>query len=159
MTETRWLSEDEVQAWRPLAAMLLLLPPHLGAALQPHGLTFFEYSTLVVLDASEDRTRSMTELAVLSNGELSRTSHSAKRLEQRGLIRRHRCPTDRRVTLVSLTEDGLALLAAAAPGHVESVRDAVFDALTPDEAIQLGRLAGNVMRRLDPDGPWDPATD
>ena len=154
MDETRWLSDDEIEAWRPLAALTLLLPPHLDEALQPHGLSFFEYSVLVVLSGESDRTMPMSALAHLANGSLSRTSHGARRMEERGLLTRSRCADDGRVTLVTLTDDGHQKLVDAAPAHVESVRTAIFDALTPDQAADLGHLVEIILNHIHPTGPW-----
>ncbi len=154
MGERQWLSEEETGAWRPLAALVLLLPSHLEEAVQAHGLTFFEYSVLVVLSGAPDRTMPMSELAHLANGSLSRTSHGARRLENRGLVERHRCPNDGRVTLVTLTDVGYQRLANAAPDHVTSVRHAIFDALTPQQAAELARLTTTILTHLAPAGPW-----
>lgn len=154
MGETRWLSDDEIKAWRPLAALALLLPPRLEESLQAHGLTFFEYSVLVVLADAQDRTAPMSELAHLAGGSLSRTSHSARRLEQRGVLQRSQCPTDRRVTLVSLTDEGQQLLVEAAPNHVEAVRSVIFDVLTPSQAKELGQHVTTILTNLAPTGPW-----
>ncbi len=154
MSEPRWLNHDESKSWRPLSALLFVLPPHLEEAVQVHGLTYYEYYVLVVLSTAPERTMPMSDLAMLANGSLSRTSHGARRLERRGLLRRHRCPEDGRVTLVTLTDEGHDLLVAAAPAHVESVRKAVFDVLDPDEAAELGRLAAKVINEINPTGPW-----
>jgi hypothetical protein len=43
---------------------------------------------------------------------------------------------------------------SAAPDHVESVRVAILDALTPAQMAQFGQLAQIVLTHLDPDGPW-----
>lgn len=159
VTEVPWLSDDELEAWKPLAALLLLAPPRLSTELAAHGLTFFEYSTLVVLDSADDRTLSTSELAVLANGELSRTSHGAKRLERRGLVERRRCPSDGRITLVTLTAAGRDLLVAAAPDHVRSVRQLMLDGLGPDDVRELGRISQLILDRLAPDGPWGTTAD
>jgi DNA-binding MarR family transcriptional regulator len=154
VSDPRWLTDDEIESWRPLAALVLLLPSYLEEAVQVHGLTFFEYSVLVVLSDAPDRTMPMSELAHLANGSLSRTSHGARRLEERGLLSRSRCPDDGRVTLVTLTDDGHRQLVDAAPAHVESVRHAIFDALTPDQAAVLGHLVEIILNHIQPTGPW-----
>ena len=153
MGDTRWLSPDELDAWIPLAGLALFLPGYLDEALKPHGLTFFEYSTLSALSHADDRTLPMTSLAHLANGSLSRMSHTTRRLEQRSWLRRAACPDDRRVTLVSLTEQGHRTLVDAAPVHVESVRRAVFDVLAPDQVPQLARIGRSVVESINPGGP------
>ena len=154
VSDTRWLSGDEIDDWKPVAALVLLMPGYLDEAIQESGLTFFEYSVLVALSSAPDRTKPTSEVAHLANGSLSRTSHGARRLEQRGLLRRHRCPTDGRVTLLTLTDEGQRQLADAAPAHVESVRHAIFDVLAPEQAAELGRLTTAILRNLHPTGPW-----
>lgn len=154
MSDPRWLTDDEIDSWKPLAALVLLLPPYLEEAVQEHGLTFFEYSVLVVLADAPDRTMPMSEIAHLANGSLSRTSHGARRLEEQGLLSRSRCPDDGRVTLVTLTDDGHRRLVDAAPAHVESVRSAIFDALIPEQATDLGHLVEIILNHIQPTGPW-----
>ena len=149
---TKWLSTEESAAWVRLIALAELLPGALDAQLlRDAGLTHFEYVALMALAEAPDRTMRMTELASRTNATLPRLSHVARRLEERGLIRRFPCPTDRRATNATVTEAGLQLIADAAPGHVETVRAQVLDALTPDQLQQLYSIAGAVLARLDPD--------
>ena len=46
-----------------------------------------------------------------------------------------------------LTDEGFAVLAAAAPGHVEAVRQSLFDRLTPEQVRQLAEICGAVLGR------------
>ncbi|WP_448003536.1 MarR family winged helix-turn-helix transcriptional regulator [Agromyces bauzanensis] len=150
--DTRWLSTEESAAWVRLVALAELLPGVLDAQLlRDAGLTHFEYVALMALAGAPDRTMRMTELAARTNATLPRLSHVARRLEERGLISRFPCPTDRRATNATITEAGLQLIADAAPGHVETVRANVLDALTPEQLEQLYAIAGAVLARLDPD--------
>lgn len=161
MDEPRWLEPDERDAWRHLSSVLLLLPGHLDAALVGDGLTFFEYSILVVLSGNEDRCRRTSELAFTTQGSLSRLSHATKRLEARGWVRREPCPDDGRVTMVHLTDEGFAVLERAAPRHVESVRRAVFDVLDAEQVAQLGAIGAAIHGALRPGmpAPWEQPTD
>ncbi|WP_108666448.1 MarR family winged helix-turn-helix transcriptional regulator [Euzebya rosea] len=150
MTDTRWLSPDELQAWRWLSALLLVLPGQLEDTLRPHGLSFFEYSIMAGLSSSPDRTRPMSELAQVANGSLSRLSHAARRLESRGWLQRCRSTEDGRVTLATLTDEGQRHLVAAAPDHVESVRQAVFDVLEPGQVQQMRDIASAIVDNVVP---------
>ncbi|WP_448809048.1 MarR family winged helix-turn-helix transcriptional regulator [Agromyces bauzanensis] len=151
-SETRWLSTEESAAWVRLIALAELLPGALDAQLlRDAGITHFEYVALMALAEAPERTMRMTALAARTNATLPRLSHVARRLEERGLITRFPCPTDRRATNATLTEAGLELLADAAPGHVETVRANVLDALSPEQLQQLYAIAGAVLARLDPD--------
>jgi DNA-binding MarR family transcriptional regulator len=142
MAETRWLSADEQRTWRAfLHATQRVLDEvdrqlHRDAGL-PHGY----YEILVRLSEAPDRTLRMSQLAASLLSSRSRLSHAVARLEEKGWIERHECPSDRRGQLAVLTEEGFAALAAAAPGHVERVRSLVFDPLTPAQARELGRIS------------------
>lgn len=157
MAEPQWLDEAELASWQPLAALLLLLPTRLDEEMQPTGLSFFDYSALVMLERAPDRQLPMKQLARVASASLSRSSHAAKRLERRGLVERSPSPSDRRVTLVTLTDEGLDALRSSAPTHVSGVRRAVLDVLSPDELAQLGGLAAKIVTHLHPAGaPPDP---
>ena len=150
--ETRWLNTEESAAWVRLIALAELLPGALDAQLlRDAGLTHFEYVALMSLADAPDRTMRMTELASRTNATLPRLSHVARRLEERGLIERFPCPTDRRATNATITRAGLDLLDSAAPGHVDTVRQNVLDALSAEQLEQLYQIAGAVLTRLDPD--------
>jgi DNA-binding MarR family transcriptional regulator len=120
------------------------------------------YSLLVWLSETPERRMRMTELAERSKITRSRLSHAISRLEQNGWVRRENCPSDRRGQLAVLTDEGFAALAAAAPGHVEAVRSAIFDRLTPDQIRQLGEIHRVIAEGLQPktaagspaDLPW-----
>jgi DNA-binding MarR family transcriptional regulator len=150
-TETRWLNTEESAAWVRLVALAELLPGALDAQLlRDAGLTHFEYGVLMAIADAPNRTMRMTELAARTNATLPRLSHVARRLEERALIERFPCPEDRRATNATITAAGLALLESAAPGHVDTVREKVLDALTPEQLGQLYEIAGAVLAQLDP---------
>jgi DNA-binding MarR family transcriptional regulator len=147
---TRWLSDDELRAWLKLAGVMLKLAPALDSQLQRDSdLTHFDYLCLAMLSESEDRTLTMSTLAGSTNASLSRLSHVVTKLERRGWVSRMPSPASKRVTLVTLTDDGWDVLVKAAPGHVETVRSLVFDGLTPDDVAALERIAGHVVERIE----------
>lgn len=150
MDEPRWLDESEQQAWRKLAAVILKLPGELEGQLQRDaGMTQFEYWVIAMLSEAPDRTLRLSQLAARSNGSLSRLSHVVTRLEKRGWLRREPCPDDARATLAVLTEAGWEKVVAAAPGHVETVRRLVFDALDRHDVEELGRICGVILDRVE----------
>lgn len=150
---TRWLTADERTAWVRLVAVTELLPGALDTQLRrDSGLTHFEYFVLAMLSEAPDHTLRMTSLARLTSATLPRLSHVVRRLEERGLLSRRPCPDDRRATIATLTETGYGVVVAAAPGHVDTVRRLVVDALTPEQLQQLSVIADALLPRLDPDG-------
>jgi DNA-binding MarR family transcriptional regulator len=149
MDEPRWLTDEEQQAWRPLAALLFRLPAALDAQLQRDAqLTHFEYMVLASLSEAPDRALRMSDLAAMASGSLSRLSHVVSRLERRGWVRREACPGDGRFINAVLTDEGWRKVAGAAPGHVEAVRKLIVGALTPEEFRALGAASRQVLDRL-----------
>jgi DNA-binding MarR family transcriptional regulator len=147
MAEPRWLDEKEQQAWRAFIAAQRVVNGRIEQQLQrdagmPH--TYFEI--LVRLsDATDGRLR-MSELAVSTLGSRSRLSHAVTRLEKVGWVRREGIESDRRGQVAILTDEGRQKLKETAPGHVETVRQAVFDALTEEQVDQLRDICAALAR-------------
>ncbi len=150
--EPRWLSSDEREMWMRLVGLTILLPTAVEAQLKRDaGISFFEYHVLAMLSEAKGRTRLMSELAFWANSSLSRLSHVVTRLEKQGWVRREACPTDGRATNAVLTDEGFAHLEANAPGHVEEVRQLVFDRLEPGDVAALSAVLGRILEGVDPD--------
>jgi DNA-binding MarR family transcriptional regulator len=149
MGDTRWLSDDEQQAWRSFLVATNLLYDQLDHELQrdagfPHGY----YEILVRLSEAPARRLRMSQLAERSQSSRSRISHAVARLEEAGWVRREQCPTDRRGAFAVLTDEGFAALAAAAPGHVAGVRRHVFDTLSDEQVVQLRAISEALVAHL-----------
>ena len=153
-SKTRWLNDEEEEAWRSFANAMHKLRWALECQLERDAhLSFIEYHALARLSEEPDHTLRMSELAEVTNASLSRLSHLVKRLESRGLVRREPDPADGRFTNAILTDKGYKKLLASAPGHVETVRDLVIDALSPAELQQLREASERMVARID--GPAD----
>jgi DNA-binding MarR family transcriptional regulator len=122
----------------------------------PHGY----YEILVHLSEAPERSMRMGELADRTRSSRSRLSHAVDRLQERGWVERGDCPTDRRGQLANLTDAGFAALEAAAPGHVEAVRQHVIDQLTTDQVGQLEQICTAIVTGLEPcrEAALDPAS-
>ncbi len=139
--EPRWLSEQEQLVWRRFAAVLHQLPAALDAQLVREGnLIQFSYWVLAMLSETPGHALRMSELATRSNSSQSRLSHLMGRLEGRGLVVRRPATDDGRGAFAELTPEGLQLVVQLAPGHVAEVRELVFDALRPEQVVQLGEI-------------------
>ncbi|OXM67565.1 MULTISPECIES: MarR family winged helix-turn-helix transcriptional regulator [Amycolatopsis] len=151
MSEPRWLSEDEQRVWRAFSAAVTMLRSHVESQLQRDaGMPHTYYEVLVVLSESPGRTLRMSELAEKCHSSRSRLSHAVARLEANGWVRRDSCGTDKRGSFARLTDRGFAALVAAAPGHVEAVREALFDALTPGQVRALEEISEAIRDQLTP---------
>ncbi|GHD02458.1 MarR family winged helix-turn-helix transcriptional regulator [Zhihengliuella salsuginis] len=152
MTEPRWLTPEEREAWLALWAVMLKLPSTLDSELHKQArLTIFDYNVLAMLSEQDDRTLTMSQLAGKTNASLSRLSHVVKKLENRGWLERKQSPVDARVTMAILTDEGIASVEALAPEHVESVRRLMFDQLDAQDVSDLTRIGQKVVRGLDSD--------
>jgi DNA-binding MarR family transcriptional regulator len=146
----KWLTPAQLKAWKALMLMLARLPTALEGQLQRDSqLSFIEYYVLAALSERPERTMRMSELAVLTNAELSRLSHLITRLQKRGYVRREPDPEDGRYTNAVLTDAGYDLVVAAAPGHVAAVRELVIDALDDTALAALHNSAERIIARID----------
>lgn len=151
--EPRWLTQPELAAWLRLIGVVELLPGVLDSQLRRDaGLTHFEYFVLAMLSEAPGRTRRMSSLALQTNATLPRLSNVVRRLEDRGLAERFTPPDDLRASDVRLTEAGWETVRTTAVGHVTTVRERVFDALTPEQVAQLTEIAGAILAHLSPAG-------
>lgn len=147
------MDDLESEAWLGLVSVLELLPVALDSQLQRHSkLTHFEFTVLSLLRFAPENTFQMKELAAQTNATLPRLSHVVSRMEQRGLVERLPCPTDKRATNVRLTSVGRREVIRAIPAHIANVRSLVLDQLTRDELDSLARIVKKVGGNLDPTG-------
>lgn len=146
---TRWLSPAEQRAWRSYVSASSLLEDTIDRQLQAEaGMPHLYYSILAMLSEAPDRRLRMTELAEILKITRSRLTYAVTRLENDGAVRREGCPTDKRGHVAALTDEGMALLERTAPGHVETVRSAVFDHLTAEQVGQLEEICGSIARAI-----------
>src|SRR5580693_2167940 len=141
MLMTRWRTEDEHRAWRRLLRMTSQLNARMNRQLQDEaGISLADYDVLVVLSEAPEGRQRVFELADALAWEQSRVSHQLARMQRRDLVARQECPADARGAFVVLTGTGRAAIERAAPGHVEMVRQLVFDGLGPDQLTALTAL-------------------
>ena len=150
---TRWLTSAEQRAWRAYIAATHLLEDAIDRQLQQEaGMPHLYYSILAYLSEEPDRRLRMTDLAERLKITRSRLTYAVTRLEKDGLLRREGCPSDKRGSTAVLTDAGVATLEETAPGHVETVRTALFDHLSPEQVGQLEEICTGVAQALQGDG-------
>ncbi len=149
MTEPRWLDDDEKATWRLYLAATRLVEDALDRQLrEDSGIPLSYYEILVRLSAQPDRTLRMSELAELTLSSRSRLSHAVAKLEGMGWVERRPCEDDRRGQWATLTDQGFAALAEAAPGHVEAVRQRLFDPLSAKQQAGLADACREIVTAL-----------
>jgi DNA-binding MarR family transcriptional regulator len=139
VTKVRWLTPEEQSVWRAFLDVSRLMTDQMNRQLSDDsGMSLPEYEILVALSEAPDRRLRMSELADRVLSSRSRITHTVGRMEERGHVHREACADDGRGVLCVLADAGFAVLEAAAPSHVESVRSAMFDPLTAKEVDALG---------------------
>ncbi|MET7286782.1 MarR family transcriptional regulator [Streptomyces sp. NPDC005573] len=131
------------QGWCALSLLHGRIETHIERALQSqHDLSVREYSLLDVLSRQHDgegghlQMKQVADAVVLSQ---SATTRLVTRLEDRGLLERYLCPTDRRGIYTNVTEAGLGLLEAARPTNDAALREALEEAAGKTELAPLVR--------------------
>jgi len=115
-------------------------------------LSYVQFQILAKL-ADADGQLTMTDLADGVVYSRSGLTHQAGLLEKAGLITRDASPHDQRATLVDITEAGRARVAKVLPGHIQVVRNLLFDSLSDEDVHTLGEImsrARDHMRALPP---------
>ncbi|MFJ6722804.1 MarR family winged helix-turn-helix transcriptional regulator [Streptomyces sp. NPDC091259] len=139
MTATDSALTALAQGWCALSLLHGRIEAHIERSLQSaHGLSVREYSLLDVLSRQHSgpgghlRMHQVADSVVLSQ---SATTRLVSRLEDRGLLNRYLCDTDRRGIYTDVSEAGLALLAEARPTNDAALREAL------DAAAEVPELA------------------
>jgi DNA-binding MarR family transcriptional regulator len=140
-------------AWRVLleahAAVTDLLERELE---QERGLPLSKFEVLLKLAEAPGGRMRMLELAqsvLLSKSGLSRL---VDRMEEAELVRRERCPSDRRGAYAVLTDEGRALLRRAAPVHLRGIQEHFARHLDDDDVPVLTHVLGKVNAAARDDG-------
>lgn len=150
--EPRWLTREERGAWMRLQAVLQLLPAALDSQLRHDAqFTHVEYYALAMLSDAPHQQLQMKELAGHTNSSLPRLSRVISGLESEGYVERIPNSRDARATDVRLTPRGQEALTQAAPGHVNKVRETVFDPISSEDVSTLVRICDAWLDVLDPD--------
>ena len=148
---SQWLTDDQQRAWRGLLQMSSRLDARLNRDLQQaSGLSLADYDVLVLLTEAPDGRLRMFQLMEDLQWEQSRLSHHIARMQRRGLVAREECTTDKRGAFVVLTHAGRDAIEKAAPGHVATVRQLVFDGLSDEQVAMLESFVTRVLSRMDP---------
>jgi DNA-binding MarR family transcriptional regulator len=148
-SDVRWLTPEEQGVWRAFLDVSRLMIEQMNRQLsEESAMSLPEYEILVALSEAPDRRLRMSELADRVISSRSRITHTVGRMEERGLVHREACLDDGRGVLCVLTDAGFAVLEAAAPGHVETVRSLMFDPLTPDDVEALGVALCKIREEL-----------
>jgi DNA-binding MarR family transcriptional regulator len=121
-----------------------ILQASVDEALRPHNLTFARYEALVLLSFSQRGSLPMRMMGERLQLHPTSITNIVDRLEADGLVRRLRHPSDRRTTLVEITDAGRERLEPA----TAAVMDADFGlvGLTEPDADRLSEVLTKVRQ-------------
>lgn len=111
------------------------------------GLSYVQFEILAKLAHTDERL-TMTDLADGVVYSRSGLTHQAGLLEARGLITRAASPDDQRAIVVTITRKGRALVAAVMPGHIDVVRELLFDSLSERDVRVLAEMMGKARDHM-----------
>jgi DNA-binding MarR family transcriptional regulator len=138
-------TEESVRTWVRFVATHSAITRELEAQLMgAHGLTLSDYDVLVQLARAPEHKMRNIELAkaiVLTRSGVTRLVDG---LERDGLVARASCPSDKRGTLIALTDEGLRRLREAADTHLDGVRQLFLERIGPDGRAALDDLLGHL---------------
>jgi DNA-binding MarR family transcriptional regulator len=142
------LDPQQLEAYFVLLEAVSLLQYQVEQQLRAEGgISYVQFQLLARLaDAHGQLT--MTQLADGVVYSRSGLTYQAGLLEKAGLITRGPSPDDERATLVTITDDGLALLGRLLPGHIQVTRRLLFDPLSDDDLHHLGDIMTRVRDHM-----------
>ena len=136
-------TRDEValKLWVVLARAYAAIAEHARAHAATHDLTPLEFGALEALHHKGDMLLGelQDKMLVTSGG----ITYLVDRLEEKGLVRRLACPSDRRARYASLTPKGTRLVKDIFPDHVRWMRRALAglsDAEQREATVLLRKL-------------------
>jgi DNA-binding MarR family transcriptional regulator len=142
------LDPQQLGAYFALMEAVGLLRHHVEQHLRTEGdLSYVQFQLLARL-ADTDGQLTMTQLADGVVYSRSGLTYQADLLEKAGLIARAPSSEDERATLVTITDNGLALFGRVLPGHIQVVRGLLFDPLSGDDLHHLGDIVTRVRDHM-----------
>ncbi|MCF2706005.1 MarR family transcriptional regulator [Arcanobacterium haemolyticum] len=141
------LTPVEESAWRSFMRGSLLLFHALNRDLvDAANITLNDYEILALLSESPENSLRMSTIADSVVHSRSRLTHTVRRLETRGFVRRTTDPLDRRGVNCELTPKGAQILRNCEPVHVSSVRRHLIDKLGHEQVGELNVIFAELLK-------------
>ena len=146
-----WGDGDAMVAATSIARAHQILLGRINAALSPHGLTFSRFEVLALLYFSRAHELPMGKIGTRLQVHPTSVTSLVNRLEADDLVKRLEHPTDRRTTLVRLTNHG----AHITPRCAAALEEIGFglDALAPADQQQI---AAHITALREANRDWTP---
>ena len=112
------------------------------------GLSYIQFQILAVLGESAEGRQRMTDVADRLVHSRSGLTYQVGQLAELGLVAKAPSPEDERSVIVSITPRGRELLDRVMTGHVQVVRQLLFEPLSDGDVAGLGDVLGRVRRHM-----------
>ena len=134
-----WLTDN---LGRRLNAMTNAANRGMEEEIAEFGISFVEFVTLV--NCYEGTADTVTGISRTAPVDAARISRAAWELSERGLIRRERLQSDRRIVILSLTDEGYAL-AEAARNRVIDRNVALLEGVTDEQKATFTAVSEKIL--------------
>lgn len=145
-------TDAQIAAWRALARAFGEATRSQERLLEGTGLDLAEYDVLVTLAQGPPEGMRPTDLADSALLTKSGMTRLLQRVEDRGLIERRSCPTDRRAHYIALTALGRSRLRRAAPALLRGLAS-LLAGLAPHDLAALQRISERIAEATTPHSP------
>lgn len=145
------LSLEDRASWAVTTSAFLTLQSRVEGDLHREaGMTPFEFHVLLVLAGVEAEAGelAMSVLAYRVDSSLSRLSHVVRRLETRGWLARRVSPSDARVTLARLTDEGRRKMQIGSEASARVITENWVRHLGDEDRRDLARASTRLLRGL-----------
>jgi MarR family transcriptional regulator, 2-MHQ and catechol-resistance regulon repressor len=110
---------------------------HVNKVIQAYGLNPTEFAVLELLYHKGDQPmQQIGGKILLASGSIT---YVVDKLEQKGMLKRIACPTDRRVTYAQITEEGKKFIQDIFPEHAQQI-DKLMSSLNESEKLEAIEL-------------------
>ena len=135
--DTSWEKNSDIHLQIILQKAIKSINNKIGKDFREKGITVSQFSVLDVLyTKGEMRVCELIEKALSTSGNITVV---IKNMEQKGLLYKKTCPTDKRAFLVGLTDEGKKLFETLLPEHRNEIKN-TYSILSSEEKQELIRI-------------------
>ena len=146
---TKWLTPQEMAAWRAILATSNDLWRVIDRDLDAHDLDGGDYQLLAMVSESPDKRIRLCDLADQLGLTRSGLTRRMDGVVKKKLIARVQSTEDGRVAFAEMTPKGMELLKVVAPEHLRTVRRVIFDHLNAAEVKAIASGLGKIAAQLE----------
>jgi len=112
-------------------------------ALKPLNISWQQFNIMRILKGTHPEPATISVLADRMIDKASNASRLVDKLKSKGLVNREYCPQDRRRVHITLTEEGMSLLAEASKRMGDQLSDGMQH-ISEAEALELNRILDKI---------------